>query len=125
MIVYFSGTGNSRYCAQMLAHNLGDELLDCANYIRHQIAADLISGKPWVFVSPTYAWRLPRIFAEFIRSGSFSGSTDKFIEDNGRKLFLLYICPLINGSGNYYIEARTRSKEIFCPNFFQCIPLNW
>ena len=27
----------------------------------------------------------------------------------GRKLFLLYIRPLINGSGNYYIEARTRS----------------
>lgn len=40
---------------------------------------------------------------------SFSDSTDKFIEDNGRKLFLLYIRPLINGSGNYYIEARTRS----------------
>lgn len=40
---------------------------------------------------------------------SFVGSTDKFIEDNGRKLFLLYIRPLINGSGNYYIESRTRS----------------
>lgn len=40
---------------------------------------------------------------------SFSDSTDKFIEDNGRKLFLLYIRPLTNGSGNYYIEARTRS----------------
>lgn len=42
-------------------------------------------------------------------SESFNGSTDKFIEDNGRKLFLLYIRPLINGSGNYYIEAQTRS----------------
>lgn len=40
---------------------------------------------------------------------SFAGSTDKFIEDNGRKLFLLYIRPLLNGSGNYYIEARTRT----------------
>lgn len=40
---------------------------------------------------------------------SFAGSTDRFIEDNGRKLFLLYIRPLINGSGNYYIEAQTRS----------------
>lgn len=40
---------------------------------------------------------------------SFSGSSDRFIEDNGRKLFLLYIRPLINGSGNYYIEAQTRS----------------
>lgn len=26
-----------------------------------------------------------------------------------RKLFLLYLRPIINGSGNYYIEARTRS----------------
>lgn len=40
---------------------------------------------------------------------SFAGSTDRFVEDNGRKLFLLYIRPLINGTGNYYIEARTRT----------------
>lgn len=40
---------------------------------------------------------------------SFAGSTDKFIEENGRKLFLLYIRPMINGFGNYYIESRTRS----------------
>ena len=40
---------------------------------------------------------------------AFYGSSDKFIEDNGRKLFLLYIRPIINGTGNYYIESRTRS----------------
>ena len=51
MIVYFTGTGNSRYCAEFLARRLDDELLDCSHYIRHQIAADLISGKPWVFVA--------------------------------------------------------------------------
>lgn len=42
-------------------------------------------------------------------SESFGDSTDRFVEENGRKLFLLYIRPLINGMGNYYIEARTRS----------------
>ena len=31
-----------------------------------------------------------------------------FIEDNGRRLFLLYLKPIINGTGNYYAEARTR-----------------
>lgn len=76
MIVYYSGTGNSRYCAQYLAHQLGDELLDAGHYIRHQIAAELITGKPWVFVCPTYAWQPPRFFMQFIRSGNFSGSTD-------------------------------------------------
>ena len=40
---------------------------------------------------------------------SFRDSSQSFVEENGRKLFLLYIRPLINGTGNYYIEARTRS----------------
>ena len=35
--------------------------------------------------------------------------TEKFAEENGRKLFLLYLKPIINGTGNYYIESRTRS----------------
>lgn len=31
----------------------------------------------------------------------------RFFTESGRKRFILYICPLINGIGNYYIEART------------------
>ena len=38
----------------------------------------------------------------------YRASDEKFIEDNGRKLFLLYLRPIINGTGNYYIEAQTR-----------------
>lgn len=33
---------------------------------------------------------------------------DKFLEENGRKIFLTYIRPIINGVGHYYCEARTR-----------------
>ncbi|WP_310602437.1 AAA-like domain-containing protein [Anaerosporobacter sp.] len=37
------------------------------------------------------------------------GDSDKtFVEDEGRKYFLLYLRPIINGTGNYYIESRTR-----------------
>lgn len=73
MIVYFSGTGNSRYCAQMLASQLDDELTDAFHFIREGIAAELCSLKPWVFVAPTYGWQLPHIFVDFLRSGSFTG----------------------------------------------------
>lgn len=38
----------------------------------------------------------------------YADSDDKIVEDNGRRLFLLYLKPIINGTGNYYIEARTR-----------------
>lgn len=33
---------------------------------------------------------------------------DRFKEKDGRELFLLYLKPIINGTGNYYIEAQTR-----------------
>ncbi len=39
----------------------------------------------------------------------YADSQDKFVEENGRRLFLLYLKPIINGIGNYYIESRTRS----------------
>ena len=76
MIVYFSGTGNSRYCAQLLADRLKDDCRDAVSFIRNGIAAELTSERPWVFVAPTYAWQLPRMFSDFLRSGRFSGSRD-------------------------------------------------
>lgn len=78
MIVYFTGTGNSRYCAQSLADKLGDDLVNVFHFIRDGIAAELFSDRPWVFVAPTYGWRLPRIFAEFIKSGSFTGNGEAY-----------------------------------------------
>ncbi len=39
----------------------------------------------------------------------YGDSEERFIEESGRKLFLLYLRPIINGTGNYYIESRTRS----------------
>lgn len=39
----------------------------------------------------------------------YRNSKKTFIEEEGRKYFLLYLRPIINGTGNYYIEARTRS----------------
>lgn len=32
----------------------------------------------------------------------------QFVEEYGRKFFLLYLKPIINGTGNYYLEAQTR-----------------
>ena len=35
---------------------------------------------------------------------------DRFKEKDGREQFLLYLKPIINGTGNYYIEAQTRDQ---------------
>ena len=36
---------------------------------------------------------------------------EKFMEADGRRYFMLFLKPIINGTGNYYIEARTRNDE--------------
>lgn len=39
----------------------------------------------------------------------YGDCTDKFKKEDGRRYFLLYLRPIINGVRNYYIEARTRN----------------
>ena len=34
----------------------------------------------------------------------------RFAERDGRELFLMYLKPIINGTGNYYVEAQTRDQ---------------
>ncbi len=38
----------------------------------------------------------------------YGDSDVTFVENVGRKFFLLYLRPIINGTGNYYVEAQTR-----------------
>ena len=78
MIVYFSGTGNSRYAAELFAARLGDALADAGALIRAGTPAALSSDRPWVFASPTYAWRLPRVFSELLLRSRFAGSKDAY-----------------------------------------------
>lgn len=41
----------------------------------------------------------------------YGDNDEKFVEEYGRKFFLLYLKPIINGVGNYYVEARTRDAR--------------
>ena len=35
---------------------------------------------------------------------------ERFVEEDGHRYFVLYLKPIINGVGNYYVEARTRDQ---------------
>lgn len=41
----------------------------------------------------------------------YGDKPEKFIEEDGRKCFLIYLRPIINGIGSYYIEAQTRDNR--------------
>ena len=93
MIIYFTGTGNSRYLAQLLGKKLNDEAVDAAKLIREDEHPAFSSEVPYIFVGPAYAWRLPRVFEEWIRGCSFAG--DK------RAYFVVNCGSSILGAGAY------------------------
>lgn len=41
----------------------------------------------------------------------YGDQNEAFLEDTGRKYFMLFLRPIINGTGNCYVEAQTRNRE--------------
>ncbi len=74
MILYFSGTGNSRYAAEFLAQALGDQAEDVGLWIKERRKGEFRADRPWVVVAPTYGWQLPHVLMEFLQTAEFSGS---------------------------------------------------
>ena len=74
MILYFSGTGNSRYAAKKIAEVCDDEIISINQCVKSNNYGSVSSTKPLVFVGPVYAGRLPRIMNEYIKKVNFSGT---------------------------------------------------
>ena len=73
MILYFSGTGNSRHAAALLAAEAGGPVISLNERIRNGDRTPLRAEEPLVFVTPTYAWRIPRVVEAHLRETVFSG----------------------------------------------------
>ena len=61
MVLYFTGTGNSRHIAERIAHALNDTLISLNDRIKSGDITPLAVNGRLVLVMPTYAWRIPRI----------------------------------------------------------------
>lgn len=64
MIIYFSGTGNSRYVAEALAKQLNER---CISIEQTTPSLAVQPGESIGLVFPVYAWGVPHIFETFIR----------------------------------------------------------
>lgn len=102
MIIYFSGTGNSRYAAETLALRLSEKLVSANEYIKEKRSADFSSETPYIFVAPTYSWRIPRIFSDFIENGNFGGSS---------VTYFVMTCGDDIGNAGFYLKELCTKKE--------------
>lgn len=78
MILYFSGTGNSSYVAKKIQSVTGDEVVSINELMKKESKESLKSDMPFVFVCPTYAWRIPKVVENFIRNAEFSGTNKAY-----------------------------------------------
>lgn len=54
-----------------------------------------------------------RVLEKFVETFDdiYGGQNEAFLEETGRKYFMLFLKPIINGTGNCYVEAETRNRE--------------
>lgn len=108
MILYFTGTGNSKYAAELLAAGTGDELVSLNALLKRGGEAAFHSEKPFVIVCPIYAWRLPRAIEELLCRAEFTGSRDVyFVATMGSQ----------TGNCNKYCEKLVKQKGLCFKGF--------
>ncbi len=103
MILYYTGTGNSSYAARRIAAAIGDEAVDLFSRLRNGDTSPIESQKPWVIVTPTYAWRVPRIVRDWLNKTELRGS---------REIYFVMTCGSEIGNAGSYAEKWCRSKGL-------------
>ena len=74
MIFCFSGTGNSRYIAQRIAEALQKTVIDLNARIKDNDTTTVDTGSDVIMVTPTYAWRIPKIVSEWMTKTKWTGA---------------------------------------------------
>ena len=103
MVFYFSGTGNSRYAAQHIAAALGDALLSMNGRIKAEDSSPVKTDERLVIVTPTYAWRIPRLVESWLRRTEFPGA---------KQAWFVMTCGGEIGNAAKYNHAICREKQL-------------
>lgn len=96
MIYYFSGTGNSRHAAQVIAEKLNDKACDIVEVMKNNsfgCKTDEITG----FVFPVYFWGLPEIVKRFASMPQVKNSLGKYV-------FAVITCGANTGTADKMLE---------------------
>lgn len=94
MVLYFTGTGNSRHAAEIIAKTTGDGLVSLNGFIKSGETLRMASEKPWVIVTPTHGWRIPRAVEELLRASELTGS---------KKAYFVMTCGTDTGNASAHL----------------------
>ena len=112
MILYFSGTGNSKYVARRMADALGEPLCSMNDRIKSNNTIPVETGKRLIIVTPTYAWRIPRIVREWLLNTTLAGA---------KQAWFVMTCGSEIGNAEKYNRALCQEKGLACMGTAQII----
>ena len=112
MILYFSGTGNSKYAARRIADALGEPLLSLNDRIKSSDTSPVDAGERLVLVTPTYAWRIPRVVRDWLLRTELRGA---------KRAWFVMTCGSEIGHAERYNRALCRKKSIACMGTAQIV----
>ena len=103
MILSYSGTGNSRYVAKRIAAVLSDEILSMNDRIKAGDTSPVEANERLIIVTPTYAWRIPRIVRDWLTKTEFPGA---------KQAWFVMTCGSEIGNAAKYNRALCREKQL-------------
>lgn len=106
MILYFSGTGNSRHLAELIGRQAHERVCDMAELMRSGTTVLCLSAEErlgWVF--PTHFWGMPALVREFVSRVSFSGYA-------GQYCFAAVTYGMVCGNPHGQLRSLLRDKGI-------------
>ena len=103
MIFCFSGTGNSRYIAQRIAEALQKTVIDLNARIKDNDTATVDTGSDVIMVTPTYAWRIPKIVSEWMAKTKWTGA---------KRIWFVMDCGSEIGNAAKYNRSRAEQKQL-------------
>ena len=112
MILYFSGTGNSKYVAKRIADALGDEILNLNDRIKASDTSLVETGERVIIVTPTYAWRIPRVVRDWLRKTELRGA---------KQVWFVMTCGSEIGNADKYNRELCTEKRLSCMGTAQIV----
>ena len=103
MILYFTGTGNSKYVASRMADALGDTLFSMNDRIKAGDTSPVETGENLVIVVPTYAWRIPRMVRDWLLNADLAGT---------KRAWFVMTCGSEIGNAAKYNRALCKVKNL-------------
>lgn len=110
MILYFTGTGNSRFVAKRIAEKINEEkIVNLGEYVKANKNLDVENEDKLIFVYPTYAGRMPRFLSNYL-------SKQRFKEN--ATAFFVTTCGGSGGNQSQSLKAFCEKTNLKYMNFF-------